>query len=272
MNVGINYNLRISRPDISFLNPYIDRTRATELIYGNPNLEVEKSHNLSVVYNTFTPKFMLNLTLSQSISGNQISSYSFVDNNGLLNTTYGNILKYSETGLSSFINYALFAKTRLTLNASVSYNDIRTIKTAMIKQSNSGWMMNAFLGIQQTLPLDFKLAFYTGGLTRRYNLQGYSRGFNYYSVTLSKSLFNEKLDLSLNVIGSYDKRFTQGSYSIGNGFNYQKVSNIVHDKNYMIFSLTWKFGNNKNHFNTHKSNITNDFKEQKTDSNIGIYQ
>ena len=40
----------------------------------------------------------------------------------------------------------------------------------------------------------------------------------------------------------------------------------------MIFSLTWKFGNNKNHFNTHKSNITNDFKEQKTDSNIGIYQ
>lgn len=270
MNVGINYNLRISRPDISFLNPYIDRTRSTELIYGNPNLEVEKSHNLSVVYNTFTPKFMLNLTLSQSISGNQISSYSFVDNNGLLNTTYGNILKYSETGLSSFINYALFAKTRLTLNASVSYNDIRTIKTAMIKQSNSGWMMNAFLGIQQTLPLDFKLAFYTGGLTRRYNLQGYSRGFNYYSVTLSKSLFNEKLDLSLNVIGSYDKRFTQGSYSIGNGFNYQKVSNIVHDKNYMIFSLTWKFGNNKNHFNTHKSNITNDFKEQKTDSNIGI--
>ena len=83
-------------------------------------------------------------------------------------------------------------------------------------------------------------------------------------------MFNEKLDLSLNVIGSYDKRFTQGSYSIGNGFNYQKVSNIVHDKNYMIFSLTWKFGNNKNHFNTHKSNITNDFKEQKTDSNIGI--
>ena len=42
LNIGINYNMRISRPGITFLNPYIDRSIPTALTYGNPDLDVEK--------------------------------------------------------------------------------------------------------------------------------------------------------------------------------------------------------------------------------------
>ena len=58
INIGLNYNMRISRPGISYLNPYIDRSIPTVLTYGNPNLNVEESHNVSFVFNFFTPKFM----------------------------------------------------------------------------------------------------------------------------------------------------------------------------------------------------------------------
>ena len=50
-NIGINYNMRISRPGISYLNPYVDRSNPTALSYGNPDLDVEKSQYVGLAYN-----------------------------------------------------------------------------------------------------------------------------------------------------------------------------------------------------------------------------
>ena len=55
-NLGLTYNMRISRPGITYLNPYVDKTNPIALTYGNPELDVEKSHNFSLVYNLFNPK------------------------------------------------------------------------------------------------------------------------------------------------------------------------------------------------------------------------
>lgn len=92
--------MRISRPGITYLNPYIDRSNATMLTYGNPDLSVETSHNVSLVFNAFTPKFMVNLTIGENFADNQIEQFSFMDN-GILNTTYGNIVRNRWTNVSS---------------------------------------------------------------------------------------------------------------------------------------------------------------------------
>ena len=44
-NIGLTYNLRISRPGITYLNPYVDRSNPTALTKGNTDLEVEKANN-----------------------------------------------------------------------------------------------------------------------------------------------------------------------------------------------------------------------------------
>ena len=67
-NLGLTYNMRISRPGISYLNPYVDKSNPIALNYGNPDLDVEKAHNLSLVYNTFTPKLMVNLNLHHNFT------------------------------------------------------------------------------------------------------------------------------------------------------------------------------------------------------------
>ena len=193
-NLGLTYNMRISRPGITYLNPYVDKTNPTTRTYGNTDLDVEKNHNLALVYNMFTPKLMLNLNLHHNFTDNAIEQYSFYDAQNLLNTTYGNIVKRHQTGLNGYVNWLAAKNTRLFLNGALNYTDLRS---NTLSQSNSGWSANAMIGLQQTLPADFKLSVYAMTSTKNYTLQGWSGGFNLITANISKSLLKDKLNLSL---------------------------------------------------------------------------
>ena len=188
-NLGLTYNMRISRPGISYLNPYVDKSNPIALTYGNPELDVEKSHNLSLVYNLFTPKLMVNLNLHHNFVDNAISQYSFYDSDNLLNTTYGNIVQRHQTGLNGYVNYLMTKNTRLFFNGSLNYLDL---KSDALEQNNSGWTFNAMVGLQQTLPWNLKLSAFAITSTKSYTLQGWSGGFNLLTASLSKSLLKDK--------------------------------------------------------------------------------
>ena len=89
-NIGLTYNMRLSRPGITYLNPYVDRTLPSIISYGNSHLDVEKTHNIGASYSSFSQKFMLNIALHQIFSNNQISQYSFFADD-VLQQTYGNV-------------------------------------------------------------------------------------------------------------------------------------------------------------------------------------
>ena len=265
LNIGINYNMRISRPGITFLNPYIDRSIPTVLTYGNPDLDVEKSHNISVVFNFFTPKFMMNLTLGEAFANNQIEQYSFMDANGLLNTTYGNIVRSRWTNFNTFMNYSITPKTRIYLNGGFDYGDLRSDK---LNQKKYVWQAMAFIGVQQTLPWDIKLSINTGGMTKRQTLQGSGSGFNMISFALAKDFFNEKLNVSMNYFTPFSGKMNYGQYSEGPDFT-QRVDMIIPVQQIGL-TLKWNFGNTKKQFQTNKTNISNDFQEKKNNQVGGV--
>ena len=211
-NLGLTYNMRISRPGITYLNPYVDKTNPIALTYGNPELDVEKSHNFSLVYNLFNPKLMVNLNLHHNFMDNAIAQYSFYDSNNLLNTTYGNVVKSHQTGLSGYVNYLATKNTRLFFNGGLNYTDMRS---DVLAQSNSGWTANAMIGLQQTLPWDLKLSAFAITSTKSYSLQGWNGGFNLLTGSLSKSLLKDKLTLSVSGVVIYGVTFTV-SYTFGN--------------------------------------------------------
>lgn len=193
-NYGLTYNMRISRPGIGFLNPYMDKSDPTSVSYGNTNLESEKAHNLSLVYNLATPAWIVNLTLRQSFCNNAIERYSFFKEN-LLNTTYDNIVENRQTGLNTFVNWNAGRQTRFTLNGSASYVDLNSMELGI---SNSGWQGNLMLGFQQTLPWNIRLSMNLISSTKQYNLQGWSTGFNAMMGSLSRTFLNNKLSVSLS--------------------------------------------------------------------------
>ena len=264
VNVGVNYNMRISRPGISFLNPYIDRSTPTVLTYGNPNLDVEESHKVNLVFNAFTPKFMINLTLGEAFANNQIEQYSFMDANGILNTTYGNIVRSRWTNFNTFINYSLTPNTRIFLNGGFDYGDMRSDK---LSQKKYAWQATAFIGLQQTLPWNVKMSIYTGGMTKRHTLQGYGNGFSMINIALAKDFFNEKLNVSLNYFTPFSGKIRQDQYSAGADFTQR--TNMVISVQQVGLTLTWHFGNTKRQFQTNRTKISNDFQEKKNDSQVG---
>ena len=260
-NIGLTYNMRISRPGITYLNPYVDRSNPTALTYGNPDLETEKIHSLGLVFNSFTSKLMLNLNLRHSFTDNAIEQFSFYDSDNLLNTTYDNTAKNHVTSFNAYIQWMLHKNTRLFLNGGVDYSDMRS---EALDLKNSGWHANAMLGLQQTLPADFKLGAYLITSTKRYNLQGWSTGFNLLAANISKTLFNDKLTLTLSAmtpIGNGGKLNIE-SYTHGKDFtNHMQVK--VPLQSFSI-SIAYNFGNTKKQFRQHQSRVENDYIEQQS--------
>lgn len=260
-NLGLTYNMRISRPGITYLNPYVDKTNPIALSYGNPNLDVEKAHNVSLVYNMFTAKVMLNLNVHYNFVDNAISQYSFYDDNNLLNTTYGNVVKNHQTGVNAYINYLFTKDTRLFFNGGVNYTDL---SSGMLGQNNSGWTANAMIGLQQTLPWNLNLSAFAITSTKSYTLQGWSSGFNLLTASLSKSLLNDKLNVSVSAVMGLNKGGKLNIDSYSRGQNFTSSNSIKVPIQGVTFTLSYSFGNSKMMSRQHVNRVQNDFIEQQS--------
>lgn len=262
-NIGLTYNMRISRPSIQMLNPYINRTDPTSLSYGNTNLDCEKTHTVSAVYNYFTPKIVVNLTLRQSLCNNSIAQYSSYDNN-ILNTTYGNVVKNRQTGLNTFISWSPTAATRFMLNGGLAYVNM---KSDQLGYKNDGWQGNFVAGLQQTMPLNIRLGLNYISNTKSYNLQGWNSGYNIGVISLSRSFMkDERLSISAMVISPLSgKDLKIESYSEGTGFNTRNNINI--DLRMVNFTVTYKLGHTSSIKKTQHTINNTDVKQVESTTN-----
>lgn len=265
-NLGLSYNMRISRPGISYLNPYVDKTNPIALTYGNPDLDVEKAHNVTLVYNVFSSKLMMNLNLHHNFVDNAISQYSFYDADNLLNTTYGNVVSSHQTGLSGYVNYLITKNTRLFFNGGLNYTDLRSNTLA---QSNNGWTANIMGGVQQTLPWKLQLSAFAIASTKNYTLQGWSGGFNLVTASMSKTMLNDKLSLSISGMVGLNKGGKLNIESYNKGTNYTAHNNISVPIYGVTFTASYTFGNTQIMTRQKRqSRIQNDFIEQQSQSEM----
>ncbi len=194
------YNIRIGRPGIRNLSPYVTHNTAESQSYGNPNLDSEKAHNFTLGFSTFSPKLSINTTLMYTVQNNGLTAYSFIDENNILNTTYENFRHSKVTAISVFINWTPFKGTSLNLSAEGNYRDYK-VKNYHANQDahNSGFGGGLFGGLRQDLPWKLKLGFHGGFRLKRIDLQGSAPGFEFYGMNLSRSfLADDRLTITLN--------------------------------------------------------------------------
>lgn len=94
------------------MNPFTDTSNPTAISYGNPDLESEKAHSLSVTFGSFSQKFNVNVSANYSFVNNGIEQYSFIKD-GVMNSTYDNIGKSKNINLSLFLNWNMSPKPAL---------------------------------------------------------------------------------------------------------------------------------------------------------------
>lgn len=251
-NTRFAYNLRISRPNIFHLNPFVNNTNPEFMIYGNPGLETEKTHAFKVTYGSFAGKFNVDLQLKYMFTNNGIERYSFMKD-GIQNSTFGNIAKSNNTELMMSVNWNMGPKTRLNCNASANYSDYQSDEMDI---RNSGFSANLFLGFQQTLPAKVRFSLNVGANTPNIELQGRGNSFTFYSASLNRSFMKERLTFSLRASNFLKKDLSIRNSTETGTFRY--ISNARIPLRSFAFSVSYRIGELRAQVKKAARSISND--------------
>lgn len=269
-NLRAGYNMRIWRPGIWNLNPYFNNQDPMSISQGNPDLKSEKNHAFDIAYSNFSAKFNINVSLRHSFGNNGIEMVSrlitdengeiFDDNpehmapNGAMYSTYDNIGKNRDTGLSLYLNWNASPKTRIYVNGRGSYRDLKSEAQGL---HNYGWNVSCHGGIQHTLPLKIRLSLNGGGSTPYISLQGKGSGYQYYSIGLNRSfLKDDRLTLNLYCNNIFEKYRTYNSHTKGD--NFISKSSGKYPNRYVGFSIGYRIGELKASVKKAARSINND--------------
>ena len=263
-NLRLGYDMRIYRPGIWFLNPYIDDSTPTNIRQGNSELESEKNHTLSLRYSSFTSKFNINLALMYGFTQNSIESVTKLlpdtqipglknpTGKDVLYTTYENIGHVQGVYLTSYVNWNATNNTRIYMNSRLSYTDMNDGGTL----KNHGWDLFIYGGAQQTLPNDWRLSFNLFAYTPRVTLQGKSSGYSNYTLSIQKSWLKKRLNLTLSASNFLKKYKYLDSSLEDNLFRSNNWNKI--DVQRFTLSISYRIGELKASVRKAERSISND--------------
>lgn len=253
--IRLGYNMRIQRPGIWYLNPYINNIDPKNVSFGNPNLDSEKSNNINFNYSSFAQKFSINVSASYTFVNNSIERYTFIDSElpGVSQTTYGNIGKKQQTGIFLYGSWNPIPLLRLSVNGGMDYTDL---KSEQMKLANSGFSGRVFGNAQLTLPLDFRVDVYGGYFSPRVELQGKMSSFQTVGLGVNKSFLKKKLTVQLSCQSPFWKNMKMESTTFDPAFTMRNI-NYRAMRDFRV-SVTYRFGTLKDSIKKVKRGISND--------------
>lgn len=249
----LGYNMRIYRPGIRHLNPYVNNIDPLNISYGNPDLDAEKNHNFSLNYGSFTQKLNLNASFNYSLTNNSIQSYQFVDE-GINNSTYGNIGKSQNLGLNTYVRWAPIKELSIFVNANGNYIDIHSNENETLQ--NNGFTFRAFSGITYSFPHDLRFSVNGGYFGRRIMLQTEMDPFYFMSFGVTKSFLNKKLDVAIRGSNPFQKYMDHQSYTTGVGFSQESL--FRRPARSISLNVTFRFGDLKSSIKKVQRGISNE--------------
>lgn len=251
----LGYNMRIQRPGIWYLNPYVNNADPQNISFGNPNLDSEKSNNINLNYSMFAQKFSINASATYTFVNNSIEQYTFIDpkNPGIFQTTYGNIGKKQSTGLFVYANWNPVPLFRIYMNGGVDYTDL---KSDMNDMANSGFSGRIFAGTQFNFPMDFRLNLHGGYFSPWIQLQGKRSPFYFTGISVNKDFLKKKLSVQLSFQNPFWKRMKMENTSSDDTF-FRRETNYRTMRMLQV-SVSYRFGTLKDAIKKVKRGINND--------------
>lgn len=234
----LGYNLRIGRPDIYYLSPYVNHLSPEKISYGNPNLESETAHNFQLNYSLFSQKFSVNFSATYSTSYNGLTFYSFMKD-GVEHSTSGNFLHSKQWSFDTYLNVNPWKSTAFTLNGNLKYSDLKSYRTS---DHNYGFSGNIFAMLRQDLPWKLKFGLGAGATWGDISLQGQGSEFKYYFLDLSRSFLEEdRLTVTLNGFNIFNPRQTLKNTTQTTMFR-SSESYVIHGLSRVSLGISWRFG------------------------------
>ncbi|HMR81704.1 MAG TPA: outer membrane beta-barrel protein [Niabella sp.] len=257
-NTGLtlSYAIRIQRPAIGQLNPFVDRSTPGIVSSGNPSLRpiISPAWYLTftkireTIFEVAVGYLRFNKSIYQNYFYNEADSIVTLQ---YLNTGKGQVCR---TGI--FIRYPFKKWWSLTGNSDVRYITFEAITNNKTVKIN-GWMGYLNLSNSFSLKNNWRIsADITTSSSGPSGMQSRANGYFFYTAGLSKSLLNDKMTISFSA-GNITKKYRRLEQEInGIGFHQQDISNTLY-RNFSI-NLNYRFGKLNSEIKKNKKGINND--------------
>jgi hypothetical protein len=270
--LSLGYSTQIFRPQIEYLNPYLDDSNERYIRIGNPNLSPEITHNLQLTYSKYLKTITVNSSLYYRQTNDNIGQYRtsnrvlsrFADNDDnpandsidAITTTYLNLGRNLTYGTNFSVTGRIGKTAQLGTNVSLYYNEINGFQYSnQLKQgvpvTRGGWMYSIKFNGSYQVPRDYTGIFKamsaqlnTSLNSPRRNLQGKSSSIQLYSISIKKEFTvrqQSKDKVSLNF--SLENFFNKGNRIRTTTVTEQFTSTSIQNQYNRIFrlGLTYNF-------------------------------
>lgn len=257
-SLTLSYNIRLQRPYITDLNPFVDNSDSLNIRFGNPNLKPQIIHNLEFGYSHFKGPNSINLKLSGYYCNNKITQYALFDPaTGITDWTMANIGQNYGTSLSGFVSVKPVKWWTFNSNLGLRYDFIiNKLNSSVSNQGLSGWgNMNSTFDINNIFATSFNIGMWQGAVSLQQK-----PGLNYwYGAGAVLKLLKNKLRLSLRVDNFLNDQIMTKTITTGTNFTgYQK--NYTPGRSFGL-ALRWNFGKLTDNVSKKRGVSTDDLKK-----------
>jgi hypothetical protein len=234
----LGYTMRLQRPAITSLNPFVNNTDTLNISYGNPFLGAQTYHTISLQNRIFAGNTFAGLTLSFSRSSNAIAQYAlFTPSTGVTATTSGNVGRETQMFLTGSVNTSL-KTVNLFLNGVFRYNRIQNAADpGLIQDGLSGYL---FTGASYKATSRFTASGTVGYSQFPYTVLGKGAYLAMYQANFNYVIFKDKLDVNINVNNFFADKSTNVLQTENSSF--RTVNTVVTPRRNVFFGLNYKFG------------------------------
>ncbi|RNI30828.1 TonB-dependent receptor [Rufibacter immobilis] len=245
----VGYTQRIQRPQIWYLNPYVNIIDAKNVSFGNPELEPELAHAYELGYSNYFKTSSINLSLYLRQTNNAIESIRrIVGRDGNLPivagtwqqedvayTTYQNIGKNATYGVSLSGNTKPVPKWNVGGSMNLNYITLRSTL-----QNNSGMQYSFNLNSGYDFGKGLAVQAFGSYSSPRPSVQGKFSGYYFSSFSVRKELWEKKGSLTLGVDNPFSKGIKFTSDLKNDNFT-QYTENLNYNRGVRM-SFSYRFG------------------------------
>lgn len=272
----LSYSKRITRPSLTYLNPFVNMSNIQSETQGNPELSPEISQTVELNYNTFIKSSVINASIYVKHINNLIESIASPKTIVVApeDTVNGTITTYQNIGSNNSVGASFFGSVNpvkpLTIRASINaytYNPNPTGDYSADQTSGGTYVQyNAFGSAEYDFKHDIVTQVFAIENSPRRTIQGTNPSFSLLGFGVKKQFDNKRASLGINVLQPFNKYkyFDQNISSPG----FTQTSSTAFP--FRSIGLTFSYSFGKLNFSTpKKTNDTNPDDEKQGDQGIG---
>ncbi len=252
-SLNFSYSRRITRPNETWLNPYITYSDSYNVNYGNPDLKPATSDSYELNYQTSFNELFLSIQTYLRSTHNSIYQVLSVDGQNRLAVTYDNFNNITNSGAELSANYTMFSMIQLLPSINL-YNCSRNGKSndTQINDNNFSW--SAQLKTSFLLSKETQLQFVGTYFAKQFQQQLETAPIWNFTTALRQSLFEKRFTLTLQA----QNLFKTFKYDMKmNGHNFGGYGTTTPEANIISLSLSYNFNNFKKSKNIPDVDIIN---------------